>query len=371
MEIEDRVYRKLQKHLDKSPAGFAATESGADIRLLKHLLTPEEAAICLKLSNFRKEPVITIHKRVTKSGMPMTIDQLQKKLDRMVQKGTILVYQEGFKERRYINVGVSAGGMIDFQVNRLTKDFVDILDKYHEESFARHAESQRPRVAQLRTIPVEKSIPIGKNIVRSFDDVRQLVEQSPGPFSVTNCVCRQMKDMRGQHCKYSDMRETCIQIGADHARQYVEMGISRYISRDEVYAVLDKARAAGFILQPENTQQPANICCCCGDCCGPVSAAKKSPRPVDCFVTNYSCEVDPALCTGCEVCIKRCQLDARVMAGGKATIDLNRCIGCGNCIITCQPGASRLVKKAEELTPPRDNDEFLKIISRKKTEDKT
>jgi Na+-translocating ferredoxin:NAD+ oxidoreductase subunit B len=368
MENEDRVYRKLQKHLDKSPAGFAATASGADIRLLKQLLTPEEAGICLMLSNFRKEPVTTIHKRVTKNGMQITIDELQKKLDHMVQKGTLLVYQEGYPERRFMNVGVSAGGMIDFQVNRLTNSLVDILDKYHEESFARPPDSRRPKVHPLRTIPVEKSIPIGKKIVSSFDDVRKLVEQSPGPFSVTNCVCRQMKDLRDQPCKCSDLRETCLQIGADHARQYVEMGISRFITRDEVYAVLDKAHAAGFILQPENTQHPANICCCCGDCCGPVSAAKKSPHPVDFFVTNYFCEVDPALCTGCEVCIRLCQLSARVILGGKATIDLNRCIGCGNCVTTCGPGASRLVKKAEEQVPPRDDDEFLKIMSRKKSQ---
>jgi Na+-translocating ferredoxin:NAD+ oxidoreductase subunit B len=366
MDLDDRVYRQLQKHLDKSPAGFAATESGADIRLLKHLLTPEEAKICLTLSNFRKEPAATIFKRVTKSGMQMTVEELQKKLDYMVHKGTILVFKEGYPERRYMNVGVSAGGMIDFQVNRVTKDFVEILDKYHEETFTRKAQSKRPRVPQLRTIPVEKSIPLGKNIFSSYDDVRKLVEQSPGPFSVTNCMCRQMKDLRGQPCKYSDIRETCLQIGPDHSRQYVEMGISRFITRDEVYAVLEKAQAAGFILQPENTQHPENICCCCGDCCGPVSAAKKSPRPVDFFVTNYYCEIDPALCVGCGVCVKRCQLEARAVVNGKAAIDLNRCIGCGNCIVTCEQRAGRLVKKAQETTPPLDDDEFLKVMSKKK-----
>jgi Na+-translocating ferredoxin:NAD+ oxidoreductase subunit B len=53
------------------------------------------------------------------------------------------------------------------------------------------------------------------------------------------------------------------------------------------------------------------------------------------------------------------------MVNGKAAIDLNRCIGCGNCIVTCEPGASRLVKKAEEKVPPRDDDEFLKVMSKK------
>ena len=90
MDAEDRVYRELQKHLDKSPSGFAATESGADIRLLKHLLTPEEAEIALQLSNIKLEPVATIHKRIKKAGMGISAEELQQKLDNMVHKGTIL-----------------------------------------------------------------------------------------------------------------------------------------------------------------------------------------------------------------------------------------------------------------------------------------
>jgi hypothetical protein len=32
MDDEDRIYRDLQKHLDRLPTGFQAMESGADIR---------------------------------------------------------------------------------------------------------------------------------------------------------------------------------------------------------------------------------------------------------------------------------------------------------------------------------------------------
>jgi electron transport complex protein RnfB len=366
MDPADQVYRDLQRHLDESPAGFAATESGAEIRLLKHLLTPEEARICLQLSNFNREPIETIYERVIKSGMRLSMERLQTALDGMVRKGTILVYREGHQEKRYMNVGVSAGGMIDFQVNRLTQGLVDDLDKYHEESFARRTPgADRPRIPQLRAIPVERSIPLpDRQVLGHYDQVKKLVEQAPGPFSVTNCLCRQMKDRRGQPCKHSDIRETCLQIGPDHARQYVEMGISRFITRDEVYEVLDRAMEAGFILQPENSQHPDNICCCCGDCCGPLSAARRSPRPADFYVTNYYCEVDPGRCIACGVCIGRCQLEARVMVEGVATVDLNRCIGCGNCVATCQSGASRLTKKADELVPPRDKEDFLRMMSR-------
>jgi electron transport complex protein RnfB len=43
------VYRKLQEHLDKMPIGFPKADSGSDIRVLKHLFTPEEAKLALFL----------------------------------------------------------------------------------------------------------------------------------------------------------------------------------------------------------------------------------------------------------------------------------------------------------------------------------
>jgi electron transport complex protein RnfB len=367
MSTDDQIYRELQVHLDSGPAGFQASETGADIRLLKNLLTPEEAKIATMLSTMKWEPIKVIYKRVRKSGMEISLDELQKKLNHMVYKGTILVHSEAFGERRYRNVGVSAGGMIDFQVNRLTQDFVDDLDKYHEESFARPKKQAKRPVPQLRVIPVEKSVPLPeKNLIGIYDNVRELVEKASGPFSVANCVCRQMKDMRGQPCKYSDIRETCLQIGPDHARQYIEMGIGRQITKEEAFEVLDKAREAGFILEPENSLKPENICCCCGDCCGPLSAAKKSPRPADLYTSNYYVKVDPEVCTGCQVCIGRCQMDARVMVDGKSTVDIDRCIGCGNCVVTCTSGASSLVQKEEKLVPFKDKDTtFMKIMSRK------
>ena len=367
MDADDQVYRELQEHLDKSPTGFPRMESGTDVRLLKNLLTPEEAKIAIQLSNIKLEPVRRIYERVKKSGISISIDELQKKLDQMVHKGTILAYEEGFGEKRYKNVGVSAGGMIDFQVNRITQNLIEDLDKYHEESFAKPRSINAPRISQLRTIPVEMSVPVPeKYLVSSYDNVRLLVENSPGPFSVTNCVCRQMKDLRGKSCQYSDIRETCLQIGPDHARQYIDMGIGRAITKEEAFGVLNKAQEAGFILMPENSQRPENVCCCCGDCCGPVSAAVNSPRPVDFYITNFYAEVNPELCKGCGTCVERCQLKARTLTDGIATVDLDRCIGCGNCVVTCEPKASQLRKKEQELVPPKDKDTlFMQMMSLK------
>jgi len=49
MESSTDVYRKLQRHIDNMPVAFPESESGLDIKLLKHLFTPEEAKMqCTK-----------------------------------------------------------------------------------------------------------------------------------------------------------------------------------------------------------------------------------------------------------------------------------------------------------------------------------
>lgn len=367
MDTENQVYRDLQEHLDKAPVGFPSTESGADIRFLKHFFTPEEARIAIQLSTMKLEPIKHIYRRVKKSGMSISIEELQQMLDRMVYKGTVLAYKEGYTETHYKNTGVSAGGMYDFQVNRLTKELVNDFREYHRESFAGVETTGAMRVPQLRTIPVEKSIPIPEKFnVSTYDNVRHLIENVPGPIAVANCICRQDRDLEGKSCKYSNIRETCLQIGADHARQYVDMGIGRYITKEEVFDILDKAQEAGFILQPENSKRPEAICVCCGDCCGLLGVVLKSPRPADLYATNYYVEVNPELCQGCGVCVKRCQLEARAIVNGISTVNLDRCIGCGNCVVTCESNATQLRKKEEELVPPKDKDAtYMKIMSRK------
>ena len=367
MNVDTAVFRRLQEHLDNSPVGYPSTESGVEIDLLEKLFTAEEAEIATYLSTLKLEPVKTIHRRLKKGGLAMSRDQLQKKLDNMARKGVILIYREGHKERCYKNAGVSAGGIVDFQVDRLTPELVETFSRYHKEQFARAETTGRIGVPQLRTIPVETSVPVsGQYKVSTYDDARYLVENAPGPLAVANCVCRQTKDIRGESCNHSDIRETCLQIGPDHARQYVDMGIGRYVSKGEALDILDKARQAGFILQPENSLNPEAICCCCGDCCGLLSAVKKSPRPADMYASNYYVVVNTEVCTGCGTCVKRCQLEARTLVDGKAVVDLDCCIGCGNCVVTCDSGASRLVEKETKLVPPKDKDTmFLNILTKK------
>jgi Na+-translocating ferredoxin:NAD+ oxidoreductase RNF subunit RnfB len=144
------------------------------------------------------------------------------------------------------------------------------------------------------------------------------------------------------------------------------MGIARAVTKEEAFQILEAAEKAGFILQPENSQNPEAICCCCGDCCGMLKSVKKSPHWSDFFATNYFAVVDSSKCTGCGTCVTRCQMEARTLVTGKATINLDHCIGCGNCVTTCEPHASRMQLEKEGNGPSLAKDDtYMKFYQGK------
>ena len=98
----DELYRELQRALDHMPVPYPATESGVELRILKHLFTPEEARVALHLSAI-PEPLKTIFRR---GGHGMSREQLGEVLDRTAEiTSSILsavarraiVYSSGFE----------------------------------------------------------------------------------------------------------------------------------------------------------------------------------------------------------------------------------------------------------------------------------
>ena len=86
--------------------------------------------------------------------------------------------------------------------------------------------------------------------------------------------------------------------------------------------------------------------------------------------SDFYAVVDEEICTGCEICIDRCQFNALEIVDGVCKVDTTFCFGCGLCVTTCASGAITLQQKnSEELTPPPLNDEEWRIkreASRKK-----
>ena len=266
MNTESQVYRDLQEHLDRLPIGYPSTESGVEIRILKHLFTPVEAKVATQLSMI-PEPLNRIYERVEKAGMSM--EELEQVLDQMADKRAILKSTKG--DEKYYGNAMLVFGMFEFQLERLTKEFVEDLLQYFDEAFGK--ELYRTKISQMRTIPVEKSIPQEYHI-STYDNIREIVESVDGQIAVANCICRQAKDVIGESCHQTDLRETCL-LFRSLARRFLNWGIARSITKEETFDILKKAEEAGLVLQPANIQQPDGICCCCGDCCAILTTVKK------------------------------------------------------------------------------------------------
>jgi len=363
MNAENIIYRDLQRHMDRMPGGFPEVESGLDIKLLKRFFTPEEAEMATQLS-MKPEPLARIYNRVKNTGM--SVEELRQLLDRMMRKGVILTVEEDYDETHYCNAEFAMGGIFNFQLNNLTKD---LLTDYHQYQAERRSKARSGAGGGLpmRTIPVEQSIPIPEKYrVSDYDSVRNLVENARGKIAVANCICRLTSQILEEGCQKTDLIEACLMIGPDHARRHVDMGIGRYVTKEETFEILDKAKKDGLVLQPENSQRPDTICICCGDCCVLLKMLNQHPRPVEMYVTNFYAEVDRELCLGCNICVGKCQLNAVAIVDGIAEVNLDRCIGCGNCVALCPQEAMKLMKKEPEKVPLKDkNTVNMKALARK------
>ena len=340
----ESLYRRLQQHLDRMPVGFPATQSGVEVRILQRLFTPEEAEIALELSAI-PEPASTIHKRFKSR---MTLAELKHKLGQMGEKGNILAWHiQG--EVRYAKM-IFVIGMYERQLKRLTPEFERDTRQYFEEAFGQAFHSKK--TTQLRIVPVNRQIVVERSVT-TYDQIRAHVEASPGPFATITCICRHGKDLTGESCKQTKLRDNCLMIGGA-ARWAADSGTGRAISREEMLELLARADKEGLVLEPENTKSPMFVCCCCGCCCGVLQSAKRLPNPAEYFSTNFYAAVDADTCESCGTCEVRCQMEAISSPEGKAVVDRLRCIGCALCVTTCPSGALRLEPNEKPRIPPDD-----------------
>ena len=356
----EQVYIKLQQHLDRQPVGFPSTESGAEIRILRHIFTPREAEIAACLS-YRPESIEKVFERA--AHLVGSSDELTVALDTIQKKGGIETrIEQGTKY--YCNAPLVVG-MYEMQLNRLTPEFIKDFNEYtRDRKFG--IEFLSTDLPQMRTIPVARSI-LPRHHVATYDEVTELVRVAEGPFAVIECICRKKKEMEDKPCKVTDRKETCLALGG-MAQMLLLSGNGREIVRDEVISILEQNQKDGLVLQPSNTQRIDFICSCCGCCCGMLEVHKHLPKPLDFWASNFHVVVDAKSCNGCGVCEKRCQVGAVRVPKEElpAEVDLNRCIGCGLCVDTCPPKAISLEKKPTQLEPPPTREDLYQIIMTRK-----
>lgn len=331
----DAVFHSLAEHLDRLPGGFPPSPTGAEIRILKRLFTPEEASLAVNLTLLAEPPRVVARR----AGLPEA--EVAQRLEEMARKGLIFCHYEDDRPVEYQAMPWVIG-IYEFQVGRLGPDLLREIEAYEE-----FAQPEFWSVGpQLRTVPVGASISTRQDVLL-HEQAERLVN-SRQRFGVAPCICRQKESMHGAGCGKPE--ETCL-VFNEAAEFYIQNGIGREIDRSKALAILKAADEHGLVLQPGNSEEVLNICCCCGDCCGVLQIAKRHPQPATVLSSPYVAHLDLELCNDCYICTTRCQMEALEMGDEGLLFHEHRCIGCGLCVTTCTTGALSLDRKPESEQP--------------------
>jgi electron transport complex protein RnfB len=344
------VYERLRSRLDDLAVGFPETESKIEIRLLKKLFTEAEAEFFMQLRPLMESPD-DVARRLKREP-----DEVAALMEQMAKKG-LLFRQRKDGRVRYAAVPYVVG-IFEFQVKSMDTDLARDNEEYFEKGFLQNLQSFKTPV--MRSIPINRQI-VAEWPIAPYEDVLQIIENQE-KILLTQCVCRTQNRLAGGDC--DKPVETCFMFGS-HADYYAENGMGRYITQEQARQIVIENEKAGLVMQPFNSQKVGGMCSCCGDCCGMLRSLKKQPSPAEAVQSNYFARVDEELCTGCETCVDRCQMEAVEVTDGISAVNLNRCIGCGLCVTTCPTEAIRLVKKSEErlYEPPKSGAEtYMRIM---------
>jgi Fe-S-cluster-containing hydrogenase component 2 len=338
--MDEDIYRRLQQQLDQYSMGFPATDSGIEIMILKKLFSEEDARMFLKLKQKLETP------EEIAARVKMSRDDVAKKLRDMAKRGLLFSLKKD--DKIWYSAASYLLGLYEFQVKRLDREMAYLFKKYHEERFGKALADLTS--GYIRTIPIQHSVSTEHHIA-SYEDVSEILKKKD-KIVVTECMCRKTTNLISKGC--DKPLEVCFMFGSV-AQYYLDHGLGREVGLDEALIKVTEAQEAGLVTQPASAQNPEVMCNCCGDCCDNLSALNNYSRPAEMVFSNYFAENEKDLCSGCEVCVERCQMAAIEMDEENiAQINLDRCIGCGLCVTTCPTEALTLTPKPpnQHRTPP-------------------
>lgn len=337
MHPESEVYRHLAHHLDELPGGYPSTESGVELRILRRLFSPDEAALAMKLTLIPEEARVV----ALRAGRP--VSEVRADLETMADKGLCVRIEREGAQSRYMALQFVIG-IWEFQVNRLTPELIHDMEEYIPDLVDGEVWRKAP---QLRTIPVGSSFDASHQVL-PYEQAEQIIGKV-NRIAVAPCICRRERAMVGEGC--GRLLEACLIFGTG-AEIYVRNGYARRIDRAEALSILEKGEKQKLVLQPGYSEKPGNICMCCGCCCGVLRTLKTYDRPSEMVSNPFRAVRDDEKCDHCGVCAKRCQTGAMAAEDDRVAFHSERCVGCGLCVSRCPQKAIRMDRVVNDYHLP-------------------
>jgi electron transport complex protein RnfB len=337
-------YEKLAATLDKIPNGYPAVEDGTHLRILEWIFAPEEAELAsqMKLSGETVDE-ISIRLKLPK-------ESLEQLLATMISKGQINSWMSTSTGKRKYALLPFAVGIFEEQLNRMDKDFAQLLEKYFSQGFKKVTTTE-PVI--FKVIPVNQSLKSELEI-HPYDQAEQLLENAAS-WGVRECICKKQKALLGEPCTYPTT--VCLVFAKNRENAFDNDELTKPITKEDSLELLKQAENAGLIHCSYNTQTGHNyICNCCTCCCGVLRGINELDTPREFIKTDYVISINSDLCTGCETCLDRCQFGALSVPEDVCVANTTRCIGCGVCAVVCPESALELTRKdpADKPPPPKD-----------------
>jgi len=335
--MTDDAFVQLAAALDRLPNGFPRTASGVEIRILKKIFSPEEAALASGLTGTWE----TVEQIAARIGRPA--NEISKPLFKLARRGVVWLDKQEGKVR--FRLAPFVVGIYEAQAQLLDHELAHLVEEYFSSGGAQGI--MKPQPALHRVVPAQGTVK--SEAILPYDDVRPIL-LAARTFSVQDCICRLQQDLLGHKCDFPT--KVCISFsGSERAARPGD------ISQAEALALLEQTEQVGLVHTVSNVMEGVGyVCNCCGCCCGILRGITDWGIQDSVAYANYYAVIDPQFCANCGSCIARCQVGAISEIDGASVVDRARCIGCGLCVTGCPNDVARLERKpeAELVQPPKD-----------------
>ena len=374
--MSDDKYRKAARTIVK--AGYIPFPiNDTMIELLKLLIDKEQLPF---ITAFRRKASQTMEQ--LKDSSKMSEDEIEKHVDKLAKTGFIFNQLNSKGVMVYRLMPIFSIGSFEYffmkklEISKENEKVAKLFAKLFDE-LARFVQQNYDTIVPIfknfppmdRTVPIldktttgedldiliNEEISIPEEKILPTQKIEELIEKFED-IAVGHCFCRHHKDLLGNPCKTTNIRENCFTFGKS-ARYTSEQGFARMISKDEAFKILKESEKAGLVHKAfhphENIERDeTSICNCCECCCATFEMWRTGAISMI-NSTNYLSSIDESLCVGCGTCVEKCPVKAiELNDDNKAERNAEWCIGCGVCAHFCPENAISLLEGMRKVYVP-------------------
>lgn len=301
--ITDRYVKKLTGKINNRDPEYW---------MLDMILNKEQVKFLL---NFKKTRVPYSIEELAKMNN-MSVEDTQKMIDRLTWIGIVEMNRAKTPDKhRQYELPIFVPGSAEFMMmqDKLTDEFPQLATFFNlmtQLPLAGITQMVPPGGSGvgMHVIPVEKAISL-ENTSVPVEHLSRWIDMYD-KYGISECSCRKQQTMRGEGS--GEIRgDYCIGMG-DMAEYMDDRGIGHYITKEEVYEILERAERHGYVHQITNIDGEGKIVAICNCAPGVCNALRTSQlfNTPNMSASAYRAHVEKEKCVACGKCVEVCPVGA-------------------------------------------------------------